>query len=270
MGKKVTIREVAQMAGVSVATVSYVLNQRAGQKISEPTKKKVLQISNLLGYRNSALVKSLINDKSNNVVLFYHDAPNMLKKAMDLDFFERLAAALHCLGKDLLVIPDSLKEKASFCDAIVCYDTPVPFFREVGNSNFVPLIGVDVNVNDPLFFQIGCSMRRAKDQALGAFGDRPFAVLFFPYADEALTERVRQTFPQAQPVGSMEELLGFLAKKPALPVLAMGRPIYDTVRALGYPAVFYDTFPGNKIDQICAAIQQTVSRTDKGNKWFEY
>lgn len=44
MTSKVTIKDIAREAGVSVATVSYVLNQRNDQKISEETRNKVLHI----------------------------------------------------------------------------------------------------------------------------------------------------------------------------------------------------------------------------------
>ena len=47
MEKKVTVKDVAREAGVSVATVSYIMNNRTDQKISEATRKKVLQIANL-------------------------------------------------------------------------------------------------------------------------------------------------------------------------------------------------------------------------------
>ena len=48
--KRPTIYDVAREAGVSAATVSYVINGRDDQKISDATRKKIMQIVNLLGY----------------------------------------------------------------------------------------------------------------------------------------------------------------------------------------------------------------------------
>ena len=45
--KRPTIYDVAREAGVSAATVSYVINGRDDQKISDATRKKIMQIVNL-------------------------------------------------------------------------------------------------------------------------------------------------------------------------------------------------------------------------------
>jgi DNA-binding LacI/PurR family transcriptional regulator len=52
-----TIRDVAREAGVSIATVSYVLNDSGA--VSEATRQRVLAVAERLGYRASAIAKGL-------------------------------------------------------------------------------------------------------------------------------------------------------------------------------------------------------------------
>jgi LacI family transcriptional regulator len=63
--KKVTIREVAEVAGVSAMTVSRVLNNRPD--VSAETRQRVQQIINDLGYRPSAVARSLIQGESHTL-----------------------------------------------------------------------------------------------------------------------------------------------------------------------------------------------------------
>lgn len=57
-----TLKEIASMAGVSVATVSYVLNNTA--QISEETRQRVEKIIKETGYRSNILAKSLRKNES--------------------------------------------------------------------------------------------------------------------------------------------------------------------------------------------------------------
>ncbi len=53
--KKTRLIDIAKEAGVSIATVSYVLNNVKTQKVSEETKLKVLQIASLNNYKKTTL-----------------------------------------------------------------------------------------------------------------------------------------------------------------------------------------------------------------------
>ncbi|MCS7187545.1 MAG: LacI family DNA-binding transcriptional regulator [Armatimonadota bacterium] len=58
-GKAVTIRDVAKAAGVSVATVSSVLNNRSQTRISAETRERVLKVVKELGYRPRKVAQGL-------------------------------------------------------------------------------------------------------------------------------------------------------------------------------------------------------------------
>ena len=63
---RVTIKDVAKAADVSIATVSYVLNNAPGHTISEETRKKVLQFANILGYECNVMARYLATGKTNS------------------------------------------------------------------------------------------------------------------------------------------------------------------------------------------------------------
>ena len=59
MKKNVTAKDIAKLCGVSQATVSYVINNRQNQKISEETRRKVLDAVETLHYYPNASAKSM-------------------------------------------------------------------------------------------------------------------------------------------------------------------------------------------------------------------
>ena len=59
MKKNVTAKDIAKLCGVSQATVSYVINNRQNQKISEETRRKVLDAVEALHYYPNASAKSM-------------------------------------------------------------------------------------------------------------------------------------------------------------------------------------------------------------------
>jgi len=67
--KKVTSFDVAEKAGVSRATVSYVLNNVAKENISDKTKEKVLKVVRELGYVPNAAGKALASNRTRNIGL---------------------------------------------------------------------------------------------------------------------------------------------------------------------------------------------------------
>jgi len=84
--KRASIKDIARIAGVSVATVSYVLNKKEGQRISEDTKKKIFEIAETINYVPNRIARSLQNNKSKLLGLIVADISN--------DFYSSIARHL--------------------------------------------------------------------------------------------------------------------------------------------------------------------------------
>lgn len=70
--KRSTIRDVAQRAGVSTATVSFVLNNNPNEVISEKVKQRVLEAAAALSYHPSATAAGLKRKHTHNVGLIFY------------------------------------------------------------------------------------------------------------------------------------------------------------------------------------------------------
>jgi len=84
--KRASIKDIARLAGVSVATVSYVLNKKEGQRISEDTKKKIFEVAETINYVPNRNARSLKNNKSKLLGLIVADISN--------DFYSNIARKL--------------------------------------------------------------------------------------------------------------------------------------------------------------------------------
>ncbi|MEV0173523.1 LacI family DNA-binding transcriptional regulator [Streptomyces sp. NPDC050803] len=62
--RAVTMRDVAQAAGVSVSTVSHVVNDKKGARIGKDARERVQRAIQELGYRPNAMAKDLVKGRS--------------------------------------------------------------------------------------------------------------------------------------------------------------------------------------------------------------
>lgn len=106
--RKITIRDVAKFAGVSVATVSNVIN--GIDKTSEETKQKILNAIEEIGYRPDFTARSLAKGKSNLIgimlpIIEKGDEPSHLLK--DNPFFSEFISGIEYIarrrGYDVLI-----------------------------------------------------------------------------------------------------------------------------------------------------------------------
>lgn len=80
--QRVTIKDIARLAGVSVTTVSRALNNNAD--ISEETRDRILRICRDEGYRTNLLARSLISNKTNIIGLILPGISNPFHASLAL------------------------------------------------------------------------------------------------------------------------------------------------------------------------------------------
>jgi hypothetical protein len=97
-----TRAEVAKLAGVSEATVSYVLSGK--RKISEPVQRKVVKAMQKLDYRPNRMAQALAGGKSRVIALLFPTAAKGIAN-VDLEYGLGAAAAAQELGYHLVMWP---------------------------------------------------------------------------------------------------------------------------------------------------------------------
>ena len=107
MKKKVSLKDIAKEAGVSIATVSYVLSKQTNTGVSQEVSDLVKKIAERLNYRPNQIAKSLQSGKSHTIGLIVADISN--------PFFAQVARIVEDEAKrhGYTVIFGSSDEKAS-------------------------------------------------------------------------------------------------------------------------------------------------------------
>lgn len=207
MEKKVTVKDVAREAGVSVATVSYIMNNRTDQKISSQTRKKVLQIANLLNYRPSHAAKSLATGRNNIIGVAYHLNPNTPSRNLEItSFVNMLIERMNRMQYDVLFMPvkaveDNLPINQNI-DAIIAIDLSHEQFKDIAENYLVPVINVDMIVEDNLFYQIYSDFPSLLSMAKKELESKDCYLILDSFANEQYQKFITNTF-------SLERILLF-------------------------------------------------------------
>ena len=142
-----TIRDVAEQAGVSIATVSRVLNDRAD--VSVKTRERVREVARAVGYSADPAARALATQRTQLVGVVVGD--NAGHRDLSLLFFGKVLAAIsrrlaHSEYEALLLEAPEATVQHRFDAAIVIgVDHDDALLLELA-SHEVPLVGVDVRI----------------------------------------------------------------------------------------------------------------------------
>lgn len=224
MEKKVTIKDVAREAGVSVATVSYIMNNRTDQKISSQTRKKVLQIANLLNYRPSHAAKSLATGRNNIIGVAYHLDPNTPSRNLEItSFVNMLIERMNRMQYDVLFMPvktveDNLPINQNI-DAIIAIDLSATQFRTIADNYLIPIINVDMIVEDNLFYQIYSDFPSLLSIAQTELLNKDSYLILDKFANEMYQKFITDVFPKERIImfpDCSSDTLSVLKDKPVI------------------------------------------------------
>lgn len=113
----VTMRDVAQQAGVSIKTVSRVVNHQA--EISDATRQRVLAVIDTLGYRPNALARALVTQRTQII--------GLVVVTLDNPYFTDIARGVQAAGREhayqtfLATSDEDAHEEQHILESLVAY-----------------------------------------------------------------------------------------------------------------------------------------------------
>lgn len=194
--KKATMKDIARLANVSVATVSYVLNNVKNQTIPDPTRQSILQIAKDLDYVPNLAARSLVVQRTGMVGILINKSPLLpyWKRQSYMTLVDSLESKLTASGYHTLLISldpqnpamDVIRERK--LDAVFVVDVRDEMFYRI-SANFVdgvPLILIDSLIDDRMFNQVNYNYPLAVQSALSAAG-APSCLIMESFHNRSLT-----------------------------------------------------------------------------------
>lgn len=229
--KKATIKDIAKAANVSIATVSYILNDVKTQSISDETRVKVLKIAQQLQYVTNRSARSLKLQKTGliGILLFKDLQPHRwseLKYVKTLYSLEKLCGQL---GYHTIFM--QIEGDAPSYDMIRERNLDGVFLINVDQERFatisryfgfgIPVFAIDSHIEDTIFHKVLPDFAASFRSARAMLGEEPQFLVMDAYNDTLLVEQIKRLSgmePERIHIyGGAEGLRVFLADYPGCP-----------------------------------------------------
>ncbi len=161
--KKVLMKDIAQKANVTLATVSYVLNNVEGQTISGETRERISRIARELGYVPNLTARALASKKSGLIGVMVVKSSTHFKPWKDFLYFKFINEIEVLLKKNgyhvLIASVDAARPEFDIIlqrelDGVFLVDVCEDAFYKISNRFNVPIILIDSYLEDDYFTKI--------------------------------------------------------------------------------------------------------------------
>ncbi len=205
MEKRITSKDVAKRAGVSQATVSYVLNRTPNQSISEETRQKVLQAVEDLNYYPDKSARRFRSRRTNCITVVmekeldhprYAETLQIIREELESHGY-RLLLSRPQLAAEGEQLPDHLKDyMENLVDGVLYVsadgESPDAFTLQAVKEHGIPFVAMDACVEDPNIATVdldyGYGMQLALERLMGIGCSK---ILYFCPDRENVQERQR-------------------------------------------------------------------------------
>ena len=261
--KQVTIDDIAREAGVSTATVSYIVNDRKDVKISEETRKKVLQICNLRQYTPSPVARLLAGKKSDLIGICA--PPCGAQSGRYYALLQELQAALQRSGYGTVLLRSGNFREGRMQEnpeGIFCIDLDEEEFYTLKENCFVPIVAVDMVVPDPLFFKAFVDHAALLSAAKRRLHCGAVTYVTYPYRNGAYMEDLRAAAKgdTLYFVGSLAQLSGYVRSHPQDAYVFADACLRDLCAPLLQEGRFCAVSYGGEEAELCLSFRELAER----------
>lgn len=172
--------DIAKAANVSKATVSYVLNDKQNARISEETRRRILQIANLYQYVPNLSAKYLCANKKKLIGIIIGDS-SFKSFISECKIIYLLYEIFHADDYKLVLLDNKRQDNYMDLayDLILAINISEEHIRNIGINTYSPMILFDSMFSDSLFFKIIYDYPKAVEKAKATFNNDKECVMIY-------------------------------------------------------------------------------------------
>lgn len=172
--------DIAKAANVSKATVSYVLNDKQNARISEETRRRILQIANLYQYVPNLSAKYLCANKKKLIGIIIGDS-SFKSFISECKIIYLLYEIFHADDYKLVLLDNKRQDNYMDLayDLILAINISEEHIRNIGINTYSPMILFDSMFSDSLFFKIINDYPKAVEKAKATFNNDKECVMIY-------------------------------------------------------------------------------------------